>query len=216
MFHSPPRPRATRRARSGPRSQELREDIGGAIFRFRRVRPAHPATRTDDTHQCRHARSTGSQATRGRTRPSRRPWRGPRAPVAGVPTCVRSRASRATSARGPTADAAASGCHGTGAGSREGAPAWEFRGGGRREGVTPSATGERHRRPTRATGRVGRFSFVGSLQRGRWRTDQEHAGQVKGGRRARSPKHGERDSLCQGRASRRATHSKGRQHSKGP
>ena len=208
MFHSPPRPRASRRTRGGSRSQGCGRTSAARFFvSGGSVPPTRQTPATDDTHRCRHARSRDSQAIRGRTRGSRPPWRGPRAPVGGAPKCVRSPATRATSARSPVADAAASGCHGTRAGSREEAPAWEFREGRRRERVTLAATGSDTVAPPAL--RPGGAIFVCGLTPARevadgpWRRRAGEgwpAGAEPEARRTRLP--------VQGRASRRATHSK--------
>lgn len=180
MFHRPPRSRARYGPRSGPRSQGCGRTSaarfcvsGGSVPPHRHPVPTTP-------HPCRHARSTDSPAAHGRTRPSRRPWRGRRVPVGGARTCARS-----------ASDAAATACRGTAAGAR-GQPAWEFREGSRHERVTASATGERHRRPTRAHAGWGDFRFAGSLQQREVADDDDGAARrlkverVAGGRGARS------------------------------
>lgn len=215
MFHSPLRTRAPRGARRGSRSQGCGRTSAARFFVSGGSVPPtrHPVPTT--RHRCRHARSTDSPATRGTTRRSRRPWRGRRAPVGPVRKRAPSAASAATSARGSVSDAAASGCHGTVAGRTRGPPAGEFREGGRLERVTPSATGERHRRPTRAQAGWGDFRSGAHPRKGggerRWRS-----GAVEGWPAGAEPEARRNATPC-ARAERPPRHPlEGQQHSRGP
>lgn len=189
MFHRPPRTRARHGPRSGSRSPGSGRTSAARFFVSGGSVPPtrHPVPTT--RHRCRHARSTDSPAIRGWTRSSRRPWRGRRAPVGGVRTCARSASAAAIWVCGPASDAAAFACNGTRASGTEGRPAWEFREGRRRERLTVSATRERLDHPTRAQAGWGDFRSGAHHEAKEVADDDAAAMQLKGGRRARSPKH---------------------------
>lgn len=175
MFHRPPRPRARHGTPSGSPSPGSGRTSAARFFVSGGSAPPirHPVPTT--RHRCRHARSTDSPAIRGRTRSSRRPWRGRRAAEP---------AARARRGRIRGAAAVAFGGPETRTGRPGGRPAWEFGEGARREGVSPSGTGSETIAPPAL--RPGGAIFVCGLAAGRGgerrRTERNEGGWPAGAR----------------------------------